>query len=54
MTDAAGNNAVQVTRTVNVVDNNPSLPVNPWLVAMALLVAGPAALGIALRRAQQP
>ena len=40
VTDTAGNDAVQATRTVEVVANTTSLPVNPWLLAFVLLCIG--------------
>lgn len=36
VTDAAGNAATEVTRTVEVVAVPGSLPVNPWLIAAAI------------------
>ncbi|MFA6239318.1 MAG: Ig-like domain-containing protein [Candidatus Hydrogenedentales bacterium] len=40
VTDAAGNSATQATRTVEVVAASTNLPIAPWLVAAALLLAG--------------
>ncbi len=53
VTDTAGNNAMQVTRTVEVVAASTGLPLNPWIISAVLLIAGLAKMRLRKRGVSQ-